>query len=365
MKVPLSEEEQEIVGAVNYQPEVSIILPFDAAISLQAEAGHQLKIAVDKVESELLGNYPPGKAMPAIKKLRDLVGALHFDTSKKGVAIFVSPIVEKVFYLDFPVNEKIITGETFEIRDLLYCKKQLIQYLVLLLSGESSKMYLDNGSTFLLLKSGVPQNSHAYERDMPERSGNFSDPEKHKEILLDNFLHHCDQGLTVLLKSYPFPVFVMGAEKALGRFKKITRNTKSLVESIPGNYLEASESELRKVLKPYLKDWRGIREKAVLLQIEKALGEKQLESGIKKVWEAATHKNCRLLLVEEDFVYAAHQGAHPDDIYKEDLSLSRPFYIKDAVDVVIEKVLAAGGDVEFVSSGALKEYGRIALIRYY
>src|SRR5579863_1049929 len=250
MKVHLSKEEQEIASAVNYQPEVSIILPFDAAISLQIEVGHQLKVAVDKVESELLANYPPGNAMPVINKLRNLVGSLHFDTSKKGLAIFVSPIMEKVFYLDFPVTEKIVTGETFEIRDLVYCKKQLIQYLVLLLSGESSKTYLDNGTTFLLLKSSVPQNSHAYERDMPEKSGNFSDPEKHKEILLDNFLHHCDQGLTALLKSYPFPVLVMGAEKTLGRFKKITRNTKSLVEFIPGNYLEASEAGLRKVLKP-------------------------------------------------------------------------------------------------------------------
>jgi len=39
MKVHLSKEEQEIATAVNYQPEVSIILPFDAAISLQIEIG--------------------------------------------------------------------------------------------------------------------------------------------------------------------------------------------------------------------------------------------------------------------------------------------------------------------------------------
>jgi hypothetical protein len=35
------------------------------------------------------------------------------------------------------------------------------------------------------------------------------------------------------------------------------------------------------------------------------------------------------------------------------------------VDVVMEKVLAGGGDVQFVEDGALKEYGRISLIRYY
>ena len=151
----------------------------------------------------------------------------------------------------------------------------------------------------------------------------------------------------------------------LGHFKKITRNPKSLVEFIPGSYLAASEAELREVIQPYLKDRREIREKASLQQIEEALSEKKLEFGIKQVWQTATHKNCRLLLVEKDFMYPANQGSQPDSIYKEEVSSNNPFYIKDAVDDVIEKVLEAGGDVEFVSNGALKDYERIALIRFY
>ncbi|HTR31552.1 MAG TPA: hypothetical protein VMH27_19905 [Puia sp.] len=365
MKVHLSREEQEVAGATSYQPEVSVILPFDPVMSLKTELHYQLKIAVEKVESQLLANYPKEKAMPVINKLKALAQNLAIDTSKKGLAIFVSPILEKVFYLDFPVNEKIIVGESFEIRDLIYCKKELIQYLVLQLSGKSSKIYLDNGTKFILLKSGLPQDVHAYERDMPEKVGKYSDPEEHKEILLDNFLHHCDQGLTLILKSFPLPVFVTGPERVLGHFKKMTRNTKSLVEFIPGNYLDTSEAEFRAVIQPYIKDQQAIREKAALLQIDQALGERKLEFGIRQVWQAATHKNCRLLVVEKDFMYSAHQGSQPDSIYEEDLSLNNPFYIKDAVDVVMEKVLAAGGDVEFVSNGALKDYGGIALIRYF
>jgi hypothetical protein len=365
MKVHLSREEQEVTGATSYQPEVSIILPFEPAISLKTEVHYQLKIAVEKVESQLLANYPKDKAMPVINRLRDLAQNLPVDTTKKGLAIFVSPILEKVFQLDFPVNEKIIVGESFEIRDLIYCKKELVQYLVLQLSSESSKMYLDNGTKFILLKSSQPQNVNAYERDMPEKVGKYSDPEEHKEILMDNFLHHCDQGLTLILKSYPLPVFVMGPERALGHFKKLTRNTKSLVEFIPGNYLDKPEAELRGVIQPYIKDQQTIREKAALLQIDQALSERKLEFGIRQVWQTATHKNCRLLVVEKDFMYPAHQGPQPDSIYEEDLSLNNPFYIKDAVDVVMEKVLAAGGDVEFVGNGALRDYGGIALIRYF
>lgn len=365
MKAHLSKEEQEVIGAVRYQPEVSIILPFEPVMSLKSELHYQLKIVSEKVESQLLANYPREKAMPVIVRLQNLIRHLDFNTRKKGLAIFVSPITEKVFYLDIPVNEKIIIGESFEIRDLVYCKKQLVQYLVLQLSGESSKIYLGDCSKFTLIKSDVPQNVHAYERDMPEKTGNFSDPEEHKEILLDNFLHHLDQGFTLILKAYPLPVFVMGPEKVLGYFKKLTRNGKSLVQFIHGNYLYASETEIREVMKPYLNNWREIKERAYLLQIEQAMSEKKLESGIKEVWKAATHKNCRLLLVEKDFMYAAHQGSEPDSIDNEDFSLDNPFYIKDAVDDIMEKVLVAGGDVEFVDNEALKEYGHITLIRYF
>lgn len=365
MKAHFSKEEQEVIGAVRYQPEVSIIMPFEPVMSLKSELHYQLKIATEKVESQLLANYPREKAMPVIVRLQNLIRLLDFNTRKKGLAIFVSPITEKVFYLDIPVNEKIIIGESFEIRDLVYCKKELVQYLVLLLSGESSKIYVGDSLKFSLIKSDLPQNVHAYERDMPEKSGNFSDAGEHKEIVLDNFLHHLDQGLTLILKAYPLPVFVTGPEKVLGYFKKITKNGKSLVEFIPGNYLEASETEIREVMKPYLNDWREIKERAALLQLDQAMSEKKLEFGIKEVWKAATHKNCRLLLVEKDFMYPAHLGSEADSIYKEDGGPDNPFYIKDAVDDIMEKVLTAGGDIEFVDNETLKEYGHIALIRYY
>ena len=365
MNIPLTKEEQEVMRAVKYQPAVSIILPFEPVESLKTELQHRLKIAMEKVESELRANYPAKKAMAVIAKLKNLAGNLHIDTSKKAIAIYVSPVLEKVFYLDFPVNEKIMIDESFEIRDLVYNKKQSIRYLVLLLSGESSKTYLGNGSGFILLKSQTPENIHAYEKDLPEKVANFSDPDRLREVLLDKFLHHVDQGLTHILKEYPLPVFVAGVQKVLGHFKKMTGNEKSLLAFIHGNYIHASETEISDVLKPYIKEWQDGKEKDCLQQLERAVSENKVEYGIKQVWQSATLRNGRLLLVEKDFMYPAHQGAHPENISSEDLSLNNPFYIKDAVDGAIEKVLAAGGDVEFISNGLLKDYGRIALIKFY
>ncbi|MEI8059611.1 MAG: hypothetical protein WCG67_05590 [Ferruginibacter sp.] len=52
-------------------------------------------------------------------------------------------------------------------------------------------------------------------------------------------------------------------------------------------------------------------------------------------------------------------------IYKITEPYNKFSYIKDAVDDVMEKVLENGVDVEFVDDGVLKDYHRIALIKYY
>src|SRR6516225_10080227 len=138
----ISREEQEVFGAVGALPTVSIILPFEPKMSLKSEVNYKMKVAVGKVEKELTLNYPADEALPVIEKLHRLLRNLNYNTHKKSVAIFVSPEIEKVFYLDVPVEEKIVVDEKFEIRDLVYNKKQNIQYLVMLLSAEASKTYL-------------------------------------------------------------------------------------------------------------------------------------------------------------------------------------------------------------------------------
>jgi hypothetical protein len=237
--------------------------------------------------------------------------------------------------------------------------------LILLLSGGSSKMYLGNCSKFILIKSNIPDNIHAYERDMPEQVGNFSDANKHHENELDNFLHHMDEGLSLIIEAYQLPVFVMGTEKVVGHFNKLTKNEKHIVKYIHGNYEKATESELAEIMKPYTAEWKKIKQQAVLQQIEKAMDDKKLSVGINDVWQATIHKNGRLLIVEKDFIFPAHLGWNSDTIYKQDLNLQNPFFIKDAVDDIMEKILQNGGDVEFVENGALREYGKIALIRFY
>ena len=76
-------------------------------------------------------------------------------------------------------------------------------------------------------------------------------------------------------------------------------------------------------------------------------------------------KKGKLLIVEKNYISPAEQSASPEIIYKNDINKKKAFYIKDAVDDIIEKVISCGGDVEFVDENILKEYQKIALVEYF
>lgn len=361
----LTPELREVIDAIHYRPAISVIMPFEPKMSLKNELTHSLKLAADKVQTELSEDYPEELAALVMDKFRNLVSTLNFYTHKRSIAIYVSPVFEKVLYLDMPVEEKIIVGESFEIRDLVYSKKEMHKYLVLVMSNKESRMYLGDTNAFVRLVSSTPESAYAYVNDAPERVANFSDPAKRKEILMDKFLKHIDNGLDIMLNAYQLPLFVMGAERVLGHFKKLTRHEGSVIEYIKGNYENSSLAQLREVLQPYISDWKKVRQKDIINRLDEAMGQKKLAIGMTEVWREAMRHNGRLLVLEKNFMYAAEHGNNPEVIRQAIKPYRRFSYIKDAVDEVIEKVLENGGDVEFVDTDLLNEYNRIALIQFH
>jgi hypothetical protein len=364
MTTTMTPELRELIEAVHYRPAVSIIMPFEPKMSLKTELVKSLKFAADKVGQELQENYPDEMSTLVMQKLKGIFKNLNFNTHKKSIAIYVSPVFEKVLYLDIAVEEKIIVDESFEIRDLVYSKKQLHKYLVLMLSANESRIYLGNTETFVRIVSNTSQ-SVAFENDAPERVANFSDVADRKQILMNKFLHHIDNGLDIILNAYHLPLFVLGTDKIAGHFKKLTKHASAVIEYVHGNYEEASTDELKKILQPHITDWQKVKQKDLLNQLKEAAGKNKLATGMREVWREAMNQKGRLLVVEKNYMFAAEHGSKEGIIYKAIEPYNKFSYIKDAVDDVMEKVLENGGDVEFVDETVLKDYNHIALIQYY
>ena len=338
-------------------PVVSIVLPFDAKITPRKELEQQLQQILTRVSIEMEARYSREGAYPVLAGLRKLMAGLNYSTYKKSIAIFVSPAVSKVYYMNIHVNAQIAIDKPFDLRQLVESKQTAGQYMVCVLSSRSMKMFLGNTNGFNRILSSA-HNIDVFENDPPERVANFSDPSAHKEVMLDKFMRYADYVLGNLLKCYPHPLFVLAPERTAGHFKKFTANGRHIVGYIHGNFEDATEGALRETVMPYIDKWEDVRQLHLLNRLDDALGAGKLAVGMRAVYREACGKKGQLLVVERNCT-------SPLKAFPKEASADQPFYIKDSVDLVIEKVLESGGDVEFVDEGALMQYRKIALIKYY
>jgi len=365
MTINSTKEIEEITRAEHYRPAISIMMPFDTKIGLKKELTHSLNTALGKVEKELTANYPHELCKMVMSKLGKLIEGLEYPPLKKSIGLFVSPLFEKVVYLDIAVEQKIIIDESFEIRDLVYSNTQLQKYILLVLNGQESYLYLGDTNHYLAIIPNTTQSVYSYLNELPERVANFADITERKEIVMDKYLHHIDDALVEVLKNYPLPIFVLGPERMIGHFKNITKNSTAIIQLVEGNYNEGSLQELKKRVDPFINTWKKGMQEKMQQQLKEAIDKNILTTGIEQVWNEAKNKNGKLLIVETNYMYPAEFSDNHDTIHAIEEPYNKFSYIKDAVDDTIEMVLKNGGIVAFADPEVLKDYQHIALIKYY
>lgn len=365
MKEKLTAEIREVMDAVHYRPAVSIILPFEPKISLVATVQKELKYAVDKVEKQLKAQYPPDQTAAVMQRIAALTQDIEIPPRKKGLALFASPLFSKLLFLDAEVPSRIVIDESFEIRDLVFSRKEQMQYLLFLLSSEHCKMYLGSPEGLLKVKLESPDSLEAYWIDAADRVSNFSDPEAHKSNQVEKFIRQMDRELTQLIQQHHVPIFVMGSKTILGLFKTITHNATAVAGYTEGNFDAATEPQLLRAIEPVVQAWKRKRQNELLQQIEQAANEKKLAIGIQDVWTAAFEKNGRLLVVEKGYSAAGEHVADGKIVYKPTAESNEFHLANDVVDDVIERVLQSGGDVAFTDDGLLQQQQHIVLLKFY
>lgn len=344
-----------LLTSVQSQPGVSVIMPFEPKINSRAAIAHALKIAVDKIQRELRRNFSDEVADNVLYKLHHTIEHLDYNTHKKSLALYVSPAVEKVYYLDIEVHEKILINTSFEIREIIRNKKYAHEFLLLVISAGNEKIYVGNANKLQLILANNATQAH---RDLPEPVANFTDASTIKETNLKEFLHHVNDTLSQVLKIYPLPVLVMAPQKAMGYFQTIIHQ-KKISGFVHGNFDTATNSELLSALETQLKDLLHIKENYLLGRLKAAQDNCRLVTGIHDVWLQAKRKHKQLLVVEKDFYCTAFVTEKGETIFSTN-GADNNLITKDTVDNIIEMVLENGGDVEFIDD--LEIYNRIALI---
>jgi len=339
--------------------ETTLILPLT-----KMRDEHYIQQLLDRVKETYKTIDQDLKTKYILAKINDCIEKIDNKSGKKTVVISVSSVEEKIVYTDAIMAERIIANEPFGIRDLADLMQPEHQYLLLLQSADNFKVFLGGQYHLTRLHATIPDNINAYKNDIAEKTENFSDSTDRKEIMLDKFIHHIDKELEMIRHQYPLPVFVVGPERMNGHFKKLSHNSKAVVDYIHGNYDDAGTYQLLRLIEPHFTDLWKHGNDSLKNKIELALNANKFSYGIEDVWSNVMHKRGNVLLVERDFTYP-HNNTDGIEYPNGNTNDILPEFIKDGVDIIIEQVLESGGQVHYANAALLNDYNHIALFLYY
>jgi hypothetical protein len=351
-------KEVPIIRQLKCQPYVTVLMTFDPSMSPKYILESKLKALTEKIKIELYENYSFDAAKEVSEKMASIISKLDYNTHKKSIAILVSAEVQKVYYRDVRVEEKFFVSNGFQYQDLVHFKKDEREYLLLVMSSVQAALYRGKGETITRILLNVLD--HKTNND---QSGNDL---KNSSIKQDKvtraFLESVDRNLSILLNAFPFPVFVLGSEDIIREYSRLTLNDDAICNYVEGAFDDASEDEIEKVVEPFIRNWRKVKDAYLVQKLETAIEYGKIAVGIQDVWNLAKRKNIKHLVVEEGYEYHSYLGKGMIICAEE---ATNSAFIKDAVEDIIEKVLEDGGEIDYVSKGGLKDFLHIAAIRNY
>ena len=354
---------------------ISIIVPTHRLSPERRVDKLEVDRAIENARQFLQSKYAEPDIKPLLQSLNELYKEIDFTHNSEGLGLYVSPNLRLAIHYAFPVEEKIMVGDNFELRDLLYKVNYAHPYFVLLLTEKEIRLFGGRwDDLFEINDNNFPKEYHEeYIYNQPSRGTpdagyahvrNFEkDKSALEEIRFKDFFRHADELLNTYLLG-DTPLVLLGTEKVLAWFENISVHKKHFANKIAGSYNYYNLTQLAEIAWPAMRMHLDNESVQLIKEFTEKIGEHHGISGIQEVWHAAKEGRAFKLLVEKDFRMSGFVDEDANHLYLQPPKISHKI-LADAVDDIIEMVLEKNGHVYFTDNGMLNEYQHIALITRY
>jgi hypothetical protein len=102
MNLEINKNAFEESGIPEDLPFISIIIPFEPKMNIKSGFDTIINEVASRTEKEVMKRYSESEAILVIQKMNQLLQNLDPDKHKKqSIGIFVSPLLEKVYYFNY------------------------------------------------------------------------------------------------------------------------------------------------------------------------------------------------------------------------------------------------------------------------
>jgi hypothetical protein len=356
-------ELKRLQGQQDY-PSLSLLAPTHRT----APANKKDRIVVKNLAAEgvkrLQSEFKKREVASLVQNLNRLVDRVDWEHSLEGVALFASREVATAIQLPFRPKARVVIDATFATRDLVYSLNRSPRYRVLVLTEKPTRLF-DATTNVLTEYTAKPfpmvHKGPGGASRLPGGQGinrSAVRDESHRQ-----FFRAVDDALAAIQKEDHLPVVVVGVDRYLAFYQEVTKDPDAIVGVVAGSHDDPNPTALGKLVWPVFKSGSTLRRTRALARLGEAVSSNRHASAIDQVWRASFDKRCQILLVETGFEYAADLAPNGDRLLP--YSGRGAAALDDAVDEVIEQVIAAGGEVFFYDPGVLDVHQRIAAVLRY
>lgn len=342
-------------------PALSILLPTHRTSPDNKQDPIRVRNLVDEATERLSAEFTNRELEPLLKRLEALVSEINYPHTLDGLALYVSHEFAKLYYLPFAVPERVVIDQTFATRDLVYGLHRAQQYWVLLLSQGSTRLLAGTGETLEEVEDKnfpMQMTGPGATAPLPYSADSSYLDDRHRR-----FFQQVDSAFALYAQEDSLPLVVGGVDRQISFFREVSQYAPSIAGTLSGNFDKMSIHELTPQVWSIIQSVRAAQQADALQALDAAMSAQAVVSTIGEAWRLAHEGRGKLLLVEKNY--------HVPAILTEDGRfelVEQPGgteVMDDAVDEVIEAVLAKGGNVAIVEDGALSLHQQIALtLRY-
>ena len=354
---------------------ISIIIPlYDLSPERKSDKLH-LEHAIHGVRDELLGHHPDEAGL-LVNSLEELSREISFDRTQEGLGLYVSENIKHRVGFPFPVKEKIIIGQEFELSDILYMLQYAHPYGVLHLDEKNPKLYRGSLKSLKEIENGEFPLSYEmnYEFEKPNPGSSYAGYahlkgfEKDRSVgdkkRYETFFKHTDELLGDYIRDFEL-VVLCGIKRHTAAFMNRTTHASKIISVINGNYDRYQTHEMANIVWPSIQAFVAEKMLDAINAFREENGEGNTEEGIVSVWQAASEGRGLTLLVEKDYRIAGYiEQKFDDQLHLKPTSQTNKV-LPNAVNEVIEMVLNHNGNIVITENGMLKDHQNIAVITRY
>ena len=337
-------------------PAVSVLLSTTTGSVMTRTDAARLDAVVSQACRRLSDEFGAGAFLSLRRELGELAAQATRRATGPALALFVGHGCACSWRLPMPVQDRAVIDPTFATRDLVRGLHQRPDHAVLVLTERQARLFTSCGDDLTPAAGPFPL-------ALPSRQGRNGQPIQRRRAACgeaDSFLRTVDRALAEHLRQHPVPVVLVGAQRTVSDFLRLSHTTKRLAGIVTGSHVNTPLPVLAELVGPVVEHYLRFRHDQCLALLEQRINRGCAVTGMAPVWRAARHDHPEMLIIEVGLSYPARL-LDGGTILRPADDITHPDVLDDAVDEVIEIVLERGGWVAFVDDGTLLAHERIAL----